>query len=553
MGVTYKAMDVDLRCLVTLKVISERHLRDESARLRFVREARAAASLRHPNVASIFHLGRSGGNYFYAMEFVEGETLEKLIERSSRLEVSVALEIATQIAAGLAAVHKQNLVHRDIKPSNIMVSPVEGGALAVKIIDLGLAKSVNESPSETPISTPGAFAGTPEVASPEQFAGLGVDIRSDLYSLGVTLWIMLTGQAPFRGSPAEVMYQHQHAPLPIEQLEGVPQPVVVLLELLLQKDSARRFQSPAEVLKAMRTVKGAISGGRPVRKTIRVFVSSTADVQKERNLADQVIRSVAAEFNLPISAAHSNFERLREESYGPQTESEEQGRLMLCPYYWEYQRSRPDSRHKGRIPNIAEFDLVVCLLWSHLGALPAQALRLPDGRSPGSGTEYEMAWAVDHAKKNQGVPSLHVFRNCSKPAPPLEPREEREAFGRQWDLLKAFFSDWEKNGAGGVSGTCRNYHNLEEFEDCFREQMRAFLADRIDRETGKKVSTTKRRRWNSSPFRGLDIFDFELVGKPSRLAIPGIKSLGGPFGFGRPPRCPEAEGAIKHSPGFILG
>ncbi len=233
------------------------------------------------------------------------------MRRSSRLEVSVALEIATQIAAGLAAVHKQNLVHRDIKPSNIMVSPVEGGALAVKIIDLGLAKSVNESPSETPISTPGAFAGTPEVASPEQFAGLGVDIRSDLYSLGVTLWIMLTGQAPFRGSPAEVMYQHQHAPLPIEQLEGVPQPVVVLLELLLQKDSARRFQSPAEVLKAIRTVKGAISGGRPVRKTIRVFVSSTADVQKERNLADQVIRSVAAEFNLPIGAAHSNFERLQ--------------------------------------------------------------------------------------------------------------------------------------------------------------------------------------------------------------------------------------------------
>jgi tRNA A-37 threonylcarbamoyl transferase component Bud32 len=187
MGVTYKAVDVDLRCLVTLKVISERYLRDETARLRFLREARAAASLRHPNVASIFHLGRSGGSYFYAMEFVEGETVENLIRRSNRLEVTLALEIATQIAAGLAALHKQNLVHRDIKPSNIMVSLQERGAVAVKIIDLGLAKAVNESPSETPISTPGAFAGTPEVASPEQFTGLGIDIRSDLYSLGVTL------------------------------------------------------------------------------------------------------------------------------------------------------------------------------------------------------------------------------------------------------------------------------------------------------------------------------------------------------------------------------
>jgi serine/threonine protein kinase len=509
MGVTYKAMDIDLRCLVTLKVISERYLRDESARLRFLREARAAASLRHPNVASIFHLGKSGGNYFYAMEFVEGETLENLIKHSGCLEVTLALGIATQIAAGLAAVHKQNLVHRDIKPSNIMVSSEEGGAVTVKIIDLGLAKAVNESPSETPISTPGAFAGTPEVASPEQFAGLGVDIRSDLYSLGVTLWAMLTGQAPFQGSPAEVMYQHQHAPLPLEQLKGIPQPVIALLELLLQKDLARRFQSPVEVLKAIATVTGAISEGRPVRKTIRVLVSSTADVQKERNLANQVIRSVAAEFNLPISTSDSSFERLAEEDDGPATEPENQGTLILCPYFWEHLRSQPASRYKAKVPDTAEFDLVICILWSHLGAVPVQTLRMPDGSPPGSGTEYEIAWAVDHAKKNRGVPSLHVYRNRSKPTPPWEPREQWEASGRQWDLVKEFFAHWEINSAAGFFGTCHSYHNLEEFEECFREQVRAFLADQIDREAGQKVLTKKKRRWNSSPFRGLDVFDFE--------------------------------------------
>jgi Protein kinase domain len=105
MGVTYKAFDVDLHYPVTLKVISERYLGDESARLRFLREARAAASVRHPNVASVFHLGRTGENYFYAMEFVEGETLENLIKRSGRLKAKLALEIATQVAAGLAAVH----------------------------------------------------------------------------------------------------------------------------------------------------------------------------------------------------------------------------------------------------------------------------------------------------------------------------------------------------------------------------------------------------------------------------------------------------------------
>jgi hypothetical protein len=115
MGVTYKALDVDLRCPVTLKVISERYLGDESAQPRFLREARAAASVRHPNVASVFHLGRSGGEYFYAMEFVEGETQESLIKRSGRLEVSLALGILSQVAAGLEAVHEQKLVHRDVK------------------------------------------------------------------------------------------------------------------------------------------------------------------------------------------------------------------------------------------------------------------------------------------------------------------------------------------------------------------------------------------------------------------------------------------------------
>ena len=173
MGVTYKAFDVDLRCPVTLKVISERYLGDESARLRFLREARAAASVRHPNVASVFHLGRSAEGYFYAMEFVEGETLENLIKRSGRLDAKLALEIAAQVAAGLAAVHKKGLVHRDIKPSNIMVSLEEGGAVTAKIIDLGLAKAVSEPGSQTTISLPGVFAGTPAVRQSRAIRGSG--------------------------------------------------------------------------------------------------------------------------------------------------------------------------------------------------------------------------------------------------------------------------------------------------------------------------------------------------------------------------------------------
>jgi hypothetical protein len=303
MGVPYKAFDINLRCPVTLKVISERYLGDESALLRFVREARAAASVRHPNVASVFHLGRTGDNYFYAMEFVDGETLQKLIKRSIHLEVKLALEIATQVAAGLAAVHEQNLVHRDIKPSNIMVSLKDGGAATVKIIDLGLAKPVNELGSQTAISTPGGFAGTPEFASPEQFAGVDVDIRSDLYALGATLWEMLTGHVMFRGSPAEVMYQHQHAPLPVEQLKDVPEPVFVLLEALLEKDPARRFQNPTELLKAIPAVIDAIDRGRRItRQNLQKTPSSASGAGARKPAARQGPKKISVA-RLPVTGS----------------------------------------------------------------------------------------------------------------------------------------------------------------------------------------------------------------------------------------------------------
>jgi serine/threonine protein kinase len=213
------------------------------------------------------------------MEFVEGETLEKLIKGSGRLQVKLALEIATQVAAGLAAVHEQNLVHRDIKPTNIMVRLKDGGVASVKIIDLGLAKPVNELGSQTAISMPGGFAGTPEFASPEQFAGVGVDIRSDLYSLGVTLWEMVTGHVIFRGSPAEVMYQHQHAPLPVQQLKDVPEPVFVLVAALLEKDPGRRFQNPTELLKAIPAVVDALDRGRRItRQNLRKTPSAASHV-----------------------------------------------------------------------------------------------------------------------------------------------------------------------------------------------------------------------------------------------------------------------------------
>jgi serine/threonine protein kinase len=258
MGITYKAFDVRLQRPAALKIINAQLIGNEWARLRFVREARAAASVRHPNVASVFHIGESGGNYYYAMELVEGESLATLIRRSGCLRTDLALDILEQAAAGLAAIEKQHLVHRDIKPSNIMVSLQDGKLENVKIIDLGLAKGVSE---ENPLSTVGAFIGTPTYASPEQFAGIATDIRSDLYSLGVTFWEMLSGKLPFGGSGAELMYQHQHAEPPIEKLKCIPDPVIAFLQVLLAKDPSRRFQTPVQLQQALTKVREATSSG----------------------------------------------------------------------------------------------------------------------------------------------------------------------------------------------------------------------------------------------------------------------------------------------------
>jgi serine/threonine protein kinase/thioredoxin-like negative regulator of GroEL len=258
MGVTYKAFDTSLRCPVALKVINARYLDSESARRRFVREARSAARIRHPNVASVFHLGTKGREYFYAMEFVEGESLDRFIKRHGRFNVLLALDIAEQVAAALGAAQKEQIVHRDIKPANLMLNFAEERAVHVKVIDFGLARATAGAESDSAISEAGVFAGTPLFASPEQCAGDEVDTRSDIYSLGVTLWEMLTGKVPFSGTTAEVIRQHLGAPLPLDQLEQLPKPVVALLESMLQKEPGGRPADPWVLQSELKAVQRAL-------------------------------------------------------------------------------------------------------------------------------------------------------------------------------------------------------------------------------------------------------------------------------------------------------
>ncbi|PWT85763.1 MAG: hypothetical protein C5B58_02530 [Acidobacteria bacterium] len=259
MGVTYKAVDVNLGCVVALKVINARFIGNESAHWRFFREARAAASVHHPNVASVFHLGKSGDSYFYAMEFVPGETLEKVIATQGPLNMMVALEITTQVASALAAADQAGLVHRDIKPANIIISFDGRNRPAVKVIDFGLVKMPAEASNESMASEPGIFVGTPCYASPEQFDNRPVDIRSDIYALGITLWQMLTKSAPFGGSPAQVAGQHLQASLPIEKLPHLPQPVITLVTHVLEKDPDDRPQTPEELLTLLKATMRALS------------------------------------------------------------------------------------------------------------------------------------------------------------------------------------------------------------------------------------------------------------------------------------------------------
>src|SRR5271154_3380656 len=276
MGITYRASDTILGNEVALKVIDARIAALPEAKERFLREARTAARLRHPNIASVFYYGtrKSDGQCFYAMELVEGETLETRLRHSGPLPPSLALEVITQAARALLALEVNGLVHRDLKPANLML--VERPELTVKMIDFGLAKAAATAESESDI-THGGFVGTPSFASPEQFTNISVvDVRSDLYSLGITLWEMLTGQTPFRGTPREVMHQHQHASLPLDLLEAVPQPVVVLLDALLEKDPGHRFQTPADLLNAIPTITDAIDARRKITRQSLQETSSTA-------------------------------------------------------------------------------------------------------------------------------------------------------------------------------------------------------------------------------------------------------------------------------------
>src|SRR6476469_4657698 len=294
MGVTYRATDTSLQRKVALKIIKiDIAARSADARERFMREARAAAALRHENIATVHQFGMrlETGQYFYAMELIEGETLEQRVRRAGPLDARTTVAIAQQVTSALAAAEKRGLIHRDLKPANLMLLSADDDEVVamsrcavptVKIIDFGLAKAIHTQTDPKSL-THDRFVGTPAFASPEQFEHAALDVRSDIYSLGATLWFALTGKTPFSVRTMEEIHRTQKSnALPIEQLKAahVPSRLRSLLESMLAFEPAAR-PGIHYLAAQLRVYQQQDKRTRPPKKSIAVLPFENLSVDPE--------------------------------------------------------------------------------------------------------------------------------------------------------------------------------------------------------------------------------------------------------------------------------
>jgi hypothetical protein len=268
MGVVYKAVQRHTDRVVALKVLAPKLQTTPDFVERFRREVRAVARLQHPNIVLAFDADEAGGLHFIVMEYVEGVGLDRLVQQKGPLPIPEACDCARQAALGLQHAHEKGTVHRDVKPHNLLLTP----AGRVKVVDFGLARLVTgDGEPATPVSSP-PLLGAPDYAAPEQARDPAhVDIRADVYSLGCTLYFLLTGQPPFpRGTPLQKLLLHQESPpRPVSDLRPeVPAPLAQLLGRMLAKDPNRRPATPGAVAEELAALLG--SGPAPSLQAKRV-------------------------------------------------------------------------------------------------------------------------------------------------------------------------------------------------------------------------------------------------------------------------------------------
>jgi len=280
MGVVYKAQDLKLDRAVAIKFLPHHLSGSDESKTRFIQEAKAAAALNHPNILGVYEIDEQDDSLFLVMEYIEGQTLKSYIEKrksATGIPVNQAIAWALQVAEGLKAAHVKNIVHRDIKPENLMLT--NSGQL--KIMDFGLAKLK----SNVSITKTGTSLGTLAYMSPEQAQGMAADHRSDLWSLGVVLYEMLTGELPFKGEhEAALIYLiTNEQPTPPSALDRrIPHRMDILLGKMLEKDRSRRIQTTEELLNTLREVQKEIEAAGAVKtKAIAVLPFENISSDKE--------------------------------------------------------------------------------------------------------------------------------------------------------------------------------------------------------------------------------------------------------------------------------
>ncbi|CDM66974.1 serine/threonine-protein kinase [Pyrinomonas methylaliphatogenes] len=252
MGKIYRATHVLMDKTVAVKVLSPQLAADRNVVARFTREARIASRISHPHAIAVTDFGEDAGRVFLAMEYLPGRTLKELIEEEGPLPIDRVVEIARQIASALDAAHAQGVIHRDLKSANVMLTEVEGKEDWVKVLDFGIAK-ITEA-MDPDLTAPHLVVGTPHYMSPEQCAHASVDARSDVYSLGVIIYEMLTGHVPFMAdSAAEVLHKQMHEPPPSvrEERPALPLAIDRVVARALAKRPEERFQSAGELAEAL--------------------------------------------------------------------------------------------------------------------------------------------------------------------------------------------------------------------------------------------------------------------------------------------------------------